>query len=291
MAKFTITGFADEISPDLDEQIRVLLANDIHHIEIRGIAGKNVSDFTLDEARQYHQKLVQSGIQVSSLGSPLGKIKITDDFTHQLDLFKHVLALADIFESPFIRAFSFYLDSDGDADRYQSEVIQRWRRFMNEAAAYPQITILHENEKEIFGDTPERCVTLLKAINSSQFRAAFDPANFVQCGVEVYPHAFELLLPYLAYVHIKDARFSDGEVTPAGFGDGRVKEVLSALVAQNYQGFLSLEPHLASFAGYEQLEHRSVSIQSHEQDGARTFTIASNALKEILVKQLDQQWQ
>ncbi|WP_261806724.1 sugar phosphate isomerase/epimerase family protein [Lapidilactobacillus luobeiensis] len=291
MTAFTITGFADEISPKLAEQIQVLKENNIHNIEIRGINGKNVSEFTLDEAKAYKAELTRHEINVSSIASPIGKIKITDDFEQQKQLFEHVLQLAEIFQSPFVRVFSFYLESDAVADRYQDEVFRRWQAFMTIAANYPRITLLHENEKEIFGDTPERCALLLQRINSPQLRAAFDPANFVQCGVQVYPHAYELLRPYIAYVHIKDAYFKNGEVTPAGLGDGQVAQVLEQLAKDNYQGYLSLEPHLSTFEGYERLESKAVSINHKKSNGARTFTIASNALKELLVEQLGQKWE
>ncbi len=289
MADFTITGFADEIGPDLAEQIRGLHNNGITHIEIRGIADKNVSEFTLEEAQAYQKQLAQAGIKVSSIGSPLGKIKITDEFAPQLDLFKHVLAIAEVFQAPYVRCFSFFM-ADADAERYQPEVIRRWQAFMQAASAYPQITLLHENEKGIFGDTPERCLALLQAIDSPQLKAAFDPANFVQCGVEVYPHAFELLAPYIAYIHIKDAQYRDRAVTPAGYGDGKVKAVLERLIADDYHGFLSLEPHLSEFSGFAQLEQDGVSIAPNEIAGAQAFTVASNALKAILVDQCHQDW-
>lgn len=289
MADFTITGFADEISDDLDEQIRVLSANGISHMELRGIDGKNVADFTLDEAAAYKQRLDEAGISVSSIGSPIGKIAITDEFAPHLVKFRHVLELAKIFGSPYVRVFSFFM-ADEDSPRYEAEVIRRWRAFMAAAAEYPEITLLHENEKGIYGDVPERCLTLMQSIDSPQLRVAFDPANFVQCGVEVYPHAFDLLAPYIVYVHVKDAHYADKQVTPAGYGDGHVAAVLQRLVADNYQGFLSLEPHLSEFTGFAQLEQDGVSIANNETNGAQMFTVASNALKAILVDKLHQEW-
>ncbi|WP_054666460.1 sugar phosphate isomerase/epimerase family protein [Lacticaseibacillus camelliae] len=290
MADFTITGFADEIGPDLDEQIRVLHENGISHIEVRGIDGENVSEFTLAEAKGYKKRLDDAGIKVSSIGSPIGKIEITDAFEPHLEQFKHVLEVARVFNAQYVRVFSFFM-ADSDTAKYQDEVIRRWQAFMEAAKDYPEITLLHENEKAIFGDVPERCLTLLKSIDSPQLRAAFDPANFVQCGVKVYPEAFDLLAPYIAYIHIKDAHYADRAVTPAGYGDGKLKDILARLVKDNYHGYLSLEPHLTEFTGFAQLEQDGVSIADNEvDDGARAFTVASNALKAILVDQLHQEW-
>ncbi|WP_125767609.1 sugar phosphate isomerase/epimerase family protein [Lapidilactobacillus wuchangensis] len=291
MANFIISGFADEISTDLNEQIQVLQANNIHHIELRGIGSKNVSQFTFDEAKKYKKQLDDQNISVSSIGSPIGKIGINDSFTPHLNLFRHVLEIAKIFRAPYVRMFSFYIPQDEPADKYKDEVIKRWQAFMEIAREYPEVTLLHENEKEIFGDTPERCLFLVETINSPQLRIAFDPANFVQCGVDVYSRAFQLLEPYIDYLHIKDANKIDGGVVPAGYGDGEVAKVLESLINENYNGYLSIEPHLATFSGYENLEHGSVSLtNTGKNNGARTFTIASNALRKILIDQLRQEW-
>ncbi|HAA24848.1 MAG TPA: xylose isomerase, partial [Ruminiclostridium sp.] len=45
------------------------------------------------------------------------------------------------------------------------------------------IILAHENEKGIYGDTPERCVDIIKSMNCDYVRAVFDPANFIQCDV------------------------------------------------------------------------------------------------------------
>ncbi len=150
--------------------------------------------------------------------------------------------------------------------------------------------MLHENEKDIYGDIPERCAKLLTELNNPQVKAAFDPANFVQCDVEVYPHAYELLKDEIGYMHIKDAHFADHKVTPAGLGDGQVEAVLRALVANGFTGFASLEPHLSIFDGFAALEKEGVSIEETKSDGEKLFTVASNALKKILVENMGQEW-
>lgn len=290
MNNFTITGFADEIASELDTQIKGLKENGISHIEVRGINGKNISELSLEEALEYQAQLQAAGIQVSSLGSPIGKISIEDPFEEHLALFRHVLDLAGVFASPYVRMFSFFIPEGKDADNYHEEVVTRWQQFLAVAKDYPEITLLHENEKDIYGDTPERCLKLLQALQSDQVKAAFDPANFVQCDVEVYPHAYQLLKEYIGYMHIKDAKYADHNVTPAGMGDGKVAQVLTALVADEFQGFASLEPHLSIFDGFAALEKAGVSIATEKSDGEKLFTVASEALKKIIVEDLGQEW-
>lgn len=287
---FTISAFADEISENVEEQIRVLKETGIHHIEIRGLDGKNVSELTEEEAREYKSKFDSNGIQVSSIGSPIGKIGIKEPFDEHLNLFRHVLKLAEIFEAPYIRMFSFFIEEDEDPKQYSEEVIRRWQAFLDAAKTYENIILLHENEKDIYGDTPERCLHLLETLNSPKVKAAFDPANFVQCDVEVYPKAFDMLAEHIAYMHIKDANFVDHEVEPAGSGDGQVALVLEQLIKRGYQGFASLEPHLSVFTGFAELEKADVSGLAQESDQVKLFHVASEALKTILVDQLEQEW-
>lgn len=290
MNHFTVTAFADEISEQVSEQLRVLKENGITHIEVRGLDGKNVSELTLEKAKKYKELFDEAGVQVSSIGSPIGKINIKDPFEDHLKTFQQVLKIATIFASPYVRMFSFFIDEGADYDQYEEAVIQRWQQFLAIAKEYPEITLLHENEKEIYGDTPERCLNLLTKLNSPQVKAAFDPANFVQCEVEVYPRAYELLKEQIAYVHIKDAKFSDHEVKPAGYGDGQVAEVLTQLTKEGFEGFASIEPHLTYFEGFAQLETGQPMKQEKVQDNVGLFGIASQALKKIIVEDLKQEW-
>jgi sugar phosphate isomerase/epimerase len=115
------------------------------------------------------------------------------------------------------------------------------------------LILAHENEKEIYGDVPERCADLIAAVGSPALGATFDPANFVQCGIRPFSDAYAQLRPYLVYLQVKDALAATGEVVPAGQGDGELRETLVALRDSGFAGFMSLEPHLTQagrFGGF-----------------------------------------
>lgn len=266
MSKFILSAFGDEIDPDLHEQIRVLKLNDIHFLEFRNMNNKCIIDYSADEIAETHKALEESGIKVSAVASPIGKILITDDFAPHLDRFKKTMETAHILDTKYIRMFSFYIPRDSDAARYRDEVLARWIGFMDTAKG-SGLTLLHENEKMIYGDTAARCLDLLETLNCPYIKAVFDPANFVQCGVAAYPDAFNLLKKHIAYIHIKDALFADRSVVPAGEGDGRVDDVLRELHTMGYEGFLSIEPHLNA---------------NEPGGGPEKFAVAANALKKLL---------
>lgn len=267
--RIKLSAFADEISPDLHLQLDTLAAEGIRHLELRGVWGKGVLDLTDAEAAMVKREIDARGMAVSALGSPIGKISITAPFPPHLEQFKRALERAVVFGTRYVRIFSFFMPAGEDPSRYRDEVLGRLRLFL-ETARGTGLTLLHENEKHIYGDTGERCREILAALAGEGLRAVFDPANYVQCGVRPMAEAFPLVEPHVEYVHIKDALLADGSVTPAGRGDGEVGALLAALQRRGYAGFLSLEPHLlaaGTFSGFT---------------GPDLFRAAAGALRGIL---------
>ena len=275
----TISGFADEIDPSLDKQIEVIKKLGISHIEMRGVDGKGLVEYPLDEVKKIKEKLDANGIRLSAVGSPIGKIQITDPFEEHFELFKHTVEIAKIMETPYIRMFSFFMPEGEEPGKYKDEVFRRLGMFVD-YAKQQDVVLLHENEKEIYGDVAVRCKEILDEFACDNFRAVFDFANFVQCKQDT-KEAYEMLKPYISYIHIKDAMWESGKVVPAGYGDGNVKEILADLIKNGYEGVLSLEPHLADFAGFSALEQGETE-KKEPLSGEEAYTTACNALRKIL---------
>ncbi len=281
MHPFRLCAFADEASSDVADQIAALTENGYSLLEARGIGAKNIVDLSLSEARALKEQLSAHGIQVWSIGSPIGKVKITDDFMPHLDKFKHVLELAEILGASCIRLFSFYIEKDADPAEYRDEVLERLSAFC-EASKGSRVTLCHENEKGIYGDTAERCLDLHRAL--PRLRCVFDPANFLQCGVGTLK-AWSDLSRYVHYLHIKDVNKA-GMLVPAGQGEGCIPELIRL-----YRGLggsvLTLEPHLATFQGLDALENgeKSAINAFTYASGREAFDAAANALKQILEKE------
>ncbi len=243
-----IFAFADEASPWIDGQIRAMLHNSLQGLEIRGVDGVNIADISLEKAGEVRQKLEDTGLSCWSIGSPIGKIGIEEDFEAHLKKFRHTLALAQALGAGNIRLFSFYLPQGGDPEAYREEVIRRLMAFA-QAARGTGIGLCHENEKGIYGDTALRCLDIHRAV--PEIKAVFDPANFVQCGQDTR-QAWELLKPYVHYLHIKDA-LTDGKVVPAGKGIGNVPWLLQQFAAIGGDS-ITIEPHLTVFQGLKELD-------------------------------------
>ncbi len=249
MENIKIYAFSDEASSTIDNQITALIRNRLQGMEIRNVDGTNISDITKEKAKEVKTKLDANGLKVWSIGSPLGKINITDNFQNHLEKFKHTLEIAEILDAKNLRVFSFFIPKDKSASLYKDEVLERIGKFTEIAKDY-DITLCHENEKGIYGDIAERCLEIHKQFPT--IKAIFDPANFVQCGVDTLK-AWDLLKDYVHYLHVKDA-FADGFVVPAGKGIGNVEKIAKEFIARGGENF-TIEPHLTVFSGFEALEN------------------------------------
>lgn len=279
---WTLTGFADEASPDFVEQLTLLHTLGVKHLEFRSAWGTKILDLTERQLVAAKRLLEEHGVRVSSIGSDLGKIGIGDDFEPHLERARHAIEVAHFFDTSYIRLFSFFLPEDDDPASHRDEVLRRTRAFV-ELAEAGGVTLLHENEKEIYGDVPERVVDLLTSIDSPHYRGILDPANYVQCHVRPYDDAYPQVRPFTDYIHCKDAVASelvDGieKVVPCGEGDGQLRELLTALRDSGYEGFFSIEPHLGSFDVFG------------GQSGPELWTVAHTALTGLF-RELDVSWQ
>ncbi len=246
-----LSAFADEISPDLNEQIAVLQSEGIRFIDLRSVWGINVLDLTDDQVTEVKQTLAVHRIGVAAIGSPIGKVPIDGSFAEHLQRFERALTVAHAFGTPFIRMFSFYTAENKrfDAVSYRAEVLRRLREMTTQARA-AGIILLHENEKDIYGDIIARCVDLHQSIDDVHFRAILDPANYLQCAQIPYPDAYEAIHPWLHSVHVKDVR-PDGVLVVAGDGAARWPDLLQRLRTDGYDGFFTLEPHLSAAGRYQ----------------------------------------
>jgi sugar phosphate isomerase/epimerase len=244
MAK--LSAFADEVTESFRGQVEFLAKEKVGYIEPRFINRKNIMDLNADELKEARKLIKDHGLKVSAIGSPIGKVKLDQHFKPHLDRFKHAVELAQYFETPFIRMFSYYAPDGKNIDDYRNQVMDRMVAKV-EALAGTDVVMVHENEAHIYGHSAANCVDLVKTIDSPKLKLAYDPANFVwgeqiTNNVEV---AWPLMKPYVVHIHIKDWKLGAKDVgSMPGQGDGQIKELLAELAAMNYDGCMTMEPHL-----------------------------------------------
>lgn len=262
-----LSAFADEISPDLEEQIALLRGEDIGLIDLRSVWDINVLSLSDEQIARVGEALTQAGIRVNAIGSPIGKVAVDVDWEPYLRLFDRALDVAEMLNAPFVRIFSFY-PPEGDMNETEAFYMAVLHlRELSGIAASGNTTLLLENEKGVYGDTAYRLRALVEAVGDPGLSLVFDPANFIQVGDAPYPDAYDLLRPRIRALHVKDA-LPDGEVMPAGAGISRWPELIRALYRDGFDGVLSLEPHLAGsgqfsgFSGPQLFREASAAIRT-----------------------------
>ncbi len=241
---WTLSGFGDEIDADPTTQIAVLEALGASHIEVRSAWGVNIIDLDADQLARLGAQLQKSGMGVSAIGSPIGKVDVALDAELEVARLARAIAAAHALGTPNIRIFSFFRGEGVPVEATRDDVLVRMR-LLADLAEREGAVLLHENEKDIYGDVPERILDLVESVGSPALRLAWDNANFVQVGVAPFDDGYAMLRPYLDYLQVKDAVAESGQVVPSGEGDGQLRETLTALRDDGYAGFASLEPHLA----------------------------------------------
>jgi sugar phosphate isomerase/epimerase len=239
---FTLSAFADEISPDPQQQIDVLTACGVRHIELRSILNTNVLSLTDLQAGELKSLLDRHGFRLSAIGSPIGKIQITEPFEPHLQRFGRAVELCKVFGTRNIRIFSYYKPEGTTWEQWRGEVLARLGEKVRRAEK-AGVRLLHENEHNIYGDDPKRVVDLLDNLPGEHFRAVYDAANYVFCGYDPW-QGWELTRDRTAHFHIKDWVAGAKHGSLAGEGQGQLPRVLADAVARGYDGFATLEPHL-----------------------------------------------
>lgn len=267
-----LCAFSDEAGASLREQTEALHRGGIHLTELRSIDGVNVKDFTAEKSREYKKILDENGIGVWSIGSPVGKVDISIDFNAYLDTVRRVCETANIFCCDKIRMFSFF-----NAYNEREKVMEYLCRLVEIAGEYG-VTLCHENEKEVYGDTVARVLDIYE--NVKGIKLVYDPANYVQVGENI-DTALEKLFYKTSYFHIKDVIKSSGELVPAGEGDGEIEKLISKIEKDTV---LTLEPHLALFEGYSGIDHTEMKNKYKFASNAESFDFAVGALDSVLKK-------
>lgn len=271
MPTIKLCAFSDESSPVFEEQIAALLRNDVPFMEMRTVDGKNVKKLTLDEAKEYKKRLDDKDLAVWSIGSPIGKSEIADDFGIVEDTLKHVCELALTLGTDKIRMFSFHHASEA-----REEVLSRLVRMVQIAKDYG-VGLYHENEKGIYGDIAARVQDIMD--NVPGLYHVYDPANFLQVG-ESAADTLRLFHDRADYFHIKDVIAETGELVPAGYGDGDINKLVADIKTDKV---LSVEPHLKIFDGYGQIDDTAMKHKFHFQSNVEAFDAAVNAVKAVLL--------
>ena len=262
MANFPVAIITDEFTQDFERVCRTAVEMGIPALELRTVWDKNLVDMNDEEVRQVDHLAKEFGLKVVSIASPVFKCTLPDggDIDHRFEqdafhsahtyedqprILDRALELANLFEAPIVRVFSFWRTVE--PTQITSRIIEALQGAVEKAAA-AGVKIGLENEHACNIATASESVPVLDAIDHPNFGLVWDPANCYIAGETAYPDGYNRLAANrILHVHAKDG------VLPAGsdrmeWGDVGAGEVdwtgqLSAMVRDGYSGMVSLETH------------------------------------------------
>ena len=283
MKNIIFSAFSDEYAASFEEQLKGMQRFHIGHVELRFVDRESIAVLSDEKRVAMKAALDRCGIKVSSIGSPLGKIRLDEDMEAHLDTARRVFETANLVGANYVRVFSFYPPEGRDITEMKEEVISALSRLLALAKEY-NVVLCHENEAKIFGDVPQR-VRLLLDHFAGELKCVFDMGNYVLEGVDPMA-AYELLKKDIAYFHIKDALYA-GAIVPPGCGEARIKDILHLHRAYaNEDFFVSLEPHLECFSGLNTLVGRTFENPYKYENERAAFTDAVLKFKELMHENL-----
>ena len=284
MGKAILSAFADEYKTDFDGQIEGLKGFGIDFLELRFVNGVNAAALSDDDILSVKEKLSAAGIRVSAIGSPLGKIKTTDDIDAEMNKAARVFSIAKELSVKNIRMFSFYLDDKLSALENRKIVFSSLERMVKLASEYG-VTLCHENEAKIYGESPKACREILDYFGG-ELKCVFDMGNFVLDSYKPYPDAYGLLREYIEYFHIKDSLYA-GAIVPPGCGEASIADLIRAHSEYSAKDFfVTLEPHLETFSGLNSLVGKGFDNPYKYDTPELAFTDAVGKIKDILNSQM-----
>ena len=248
-----LTGFADEVSSNIEDQIRVTKELGWNAIEARSIGESNIHDISDADFENVCKALLDNGIHINCFGSTIANWskKISDPFEISLQEVERTISRMQRLNVKLVRIMS-YSRCTG-SEQYAEERFRRLKVICNKFLE-AGITPLHENCMNYGGMSWMHTLELID--NISGLRLVFDTGNPViskdysktedrkQDSLEFFKKIHE----HVEHIHIKDAfldRDKECFVFP-GEGDAKIVDILKELKHMNYNGGISIEPHMAS---------------------------------------------
>lgn len=239
-ADYKISAFADEIDDHPAVQFQVLSKLGVQEIQLRGGWGQNVMELSMPQLKDLRSMATDHGLEFHAIGSPLGKVDIESPEWESLNGVRTAASAAHAVGCDRVRVFSFYRGEGVGPEETRDRVVDRLGA-MCDLAESAGVQLVHENERDIYGDTADRCRDLLDEL--PLLGCCFDFANFVQVGEDTL-RAWSTLKDRVKYFDVKDAVAASGEVVPAGQGDGNLLSIFGDALSADFDDRFNLEPHL-----------------------------------------------
>lgn len=272
------SGISDESADSIDEQIQAHHELGWNHMELRMVDRVNLTAVPDAKFDEVYDKVTAAGMKVSCFASGIGNWACNVRADHSIDIedLKRAIPRMHKFGTQFIRVMSYPNDRDNPVSdsEWRTEAIRRMK-VLAKMAEDAGITLAHENCSGWGGLSPENNVILLREVDSPALKVVFDTGNPVTYGQDAWEY-YQAVRDDIVYVHIKDAKIVDGKNVYTFCGDGQayVREIVTDLLKNGYDGGFSIEPHVAAVIhSGQKAQDPKLLHDSYVEYGRRLMTI------------------
>jgi len=256
---FKLGIITDEITENFGQALDFISSYSLGYCELRELWGKNVMNLSKEELGRAKDLIEKHHLRVSDIGSPIMKYNLPEmpavnekrdtfraDFTEQDTerLLDESFELARFFGTQKVRIFSYWRVAE--PEKAYPYVRERLAKAAERAGKADMLLVL-ENEHECNVGTGKELGRVLKDINSQHLRGNWDAGNAAMLDEVPYPDGYGYVRGWIAHTHVKDAKKDPKtgklEWAPVGAGFIDWTGQLKALLADGYDGTMSLETH------------------------------------------------
>lgn len=237
----------DEISQDFKVSIGLALKYKLDGVEVRSVWEKGPHELDNKDIKELKAIVDGSGLEVCGISSPFFKCHLDDpqEIEAHIEILKKSINLAQSLGTTLVRGFTFW--NRGNFDLEYDKILANFEVPLK-ILENEKITLVLESEENVYASTARKTRKVIESINSPYVKGLWDPGNDIfSSDREIpYPDGYEIIKPYMAHMHLKDARrMPDGSVVavPVGEGDVDYKAHFRRLISDGYEGYVVLETH------------------------------------------------
>ncbi|HIW53952.1 MAG TPA: sugar phosphate isomerase/epimerase [Candidatus Ruthenibacterium merdigallinarum] len=275
----------DEATQDFDEALRFAREHGLQGLELRSVQDMPIDLVPRSELRRFRRELDRHGLCVPNLAGSFYKCAPDGDAAQEeLKKLERLCDAADILGCRFIRGFAFFAPDSGPLDAAQ---LEPWFSRPAKLLLRRGKTLLLEADPSVNTTNHRTLAQLLQRLDSNAFGAIYDPGNdvFDPQGEKPYPDGYEAVQAYVRHIHVKDAVYdAAGRPVCVCIGQGLVgyPALLSRLVRERYDGWLSLETHYRKQAALSEAQMRVPQGSAFSHGGWDAAAESADALRALL---------
>ena len=276
---FRLSIITDEVSQDPAAAIELARRFSYDAVELRSVWDSPVELLPEDRQAELSAMLDEAGLSVSAIASSFLK---EDWGRDEREKFERLAYTCRRFGCTVLRGFSFWR-----SDSYSDGAFADCLRPYDELLGRQGLTLVLENDPAVNLSHAAELFRFFQKHRFENIGVLWDPGNDIYTlgsAALSAPASFELLRPWIAHVHLKDAVAREGGAAGVAIGQGELDTVglLRCLADSGYRGYVALEPHFRLDGALDEKQLRRPGGSAFSEKGYLPSLMCMERLQDIM---------